>query len=66
MDYVLITDGPGDKVARDSVFNIEHRSGKKHINVDSLSRIPECSCYDDITVLIQEARERYFHSVECT
>ena len=39
MDYVLITDGPDDKVAREFVFNIEHRSGNKHINVDSLSRI---------------------------
>ncbi|XP_053406390.1 uncharacterized protein LOC128559210 [Mercenaria mercenaria] len=36
-------------------FKIEHRSGKKHINADSLSRIPcepeECQCYDGNTIL---------------
>jgi hypothetical protein len=35
-------------------FKIEHRSGRKHTNVDSLSRIPcdpdECQCYDGRTI----------------
>ena len=36
-------------------FRIEHRAGKKHGNVDSLSRIScdptECDCYDRNTIL---------------
>ncbi len=39
------------------IFKIVHRSGKKHLNADSLSRIPcdpdDCNCYDGQTILTE-------------
>ena len=45
-------------MARDTItihFEIVHRSGNKHLNADSLSRVlcdsDDCDCYDGQTIL---------------
>jgi len=59
--WLMSFKSPTDQMARwlevlsQFEFKIQHRSGKKHLNADSLSRIPcdprECQCYDGRTVL---------------
>ena len=59
--WVMSFKDPRDQMARwlevlcQYRFKIVHRSGKKHSNADSLSRVPcdptECMCYDGKTVL---------------
>jgi len=48
---VIVTTIPsGWKCYCSMIFRIQHRSGRKHVNVDSLSRIPSepevCECYE--------------------
>jgi hypothetical protein len=60
--WVMTFKEPEDQMARwieiltQFIFKIVHRSGKKHVNADSLSRIPscdpdDCNCYDGQTIL---------------
>ena len=59
--WLMSFKSPSDQMARwlevlsQYNFRIEHRSGKKHTNADSLSRITcepeECQCYDGRTIL---------------
>ena len=59
--WIMSFKSPTDQMARwlevlsQYNFKIEHRSGKKHVNADSLSRIPcdpeECQCYDRNTII---------------
>jgi len=59
--WIMSFKSPTDQMARwieimaQFNFKIEHRKGTKHVNCDSLSRIPcdpkECDCYDANSIL---------------